>query len=643
MLVLATGLAALAQEIVVRGTDLPHEVKVEAPEAGYLWLEFPAPVAGLTPFLEVVEPKGVVCSSVALEARVPKGPLTLRLSDRWGRKPDVEIRAKVRFAAEKDAFETNDTADAARPAKFGQAMEVSIMPREDQDWFVLEAPGPGYLRVVWGATPNGLTPWCDFYREVVHQGTDLVRTEGGKVHVRLTDRWGGWSSPETFRVSFEFVEENDLLEPNDAPKLATAIENNLPYDVILAPAGDQDWFLVTAPGQGYLVPEVLEGPDFQTAWVFRPVAEGSEEMTSPVFATAGGPVLLRFSTRWGGADFNPYRIRVRFVPESDQLESATAATATIGTWYTVSFATAGDVDRCILNVERRSYCNISWTGFPKGWEMAWTLKPENGEAAAWQGWGGLQAGRYEVSWREKNGKSSFATFRLRFNLEEDPDRAEPQDDRASATPLRFNESRETHLLTDSDVDWFRVEVPEAGILYVLESQAWSLGAKAEHFSITLEDASGKQVPCHEVGKRKFGRIFSVSPGTWYIRAGTAAEYSHLVLTVDLATSAKIDVKDIHPSGVVFGFIGLDVDPATNAALEILARASGGVFRNATSSEGIEKEIRTMVVATAVAKIQPPPAPPAQGTSGGVPVLAIVAGGFILFAVAAGLFVWRFTR
>lgn len=631
--------AAHAEDLVVRGTELPREFTWEAPADGYLWLNVNEDAKGFTPFLEVLEPKGAKVNGARLQARVPKGPVKMKLSDRWQQKPDVEIRVSVAFRAETDAQEPNDDEKSARPVAPATKVSLAIMPQEEFDWFAIEVPAPGYLRAVWDNPPKGYTPWCRFLREDgVDQGQLLARVEPGKVFACVADKWHAYASADPMTVRFEFTPEMDAMEPNDTPAYATQIDAGAPYEAWLLPEGDVDWVKLTAPGPGYFVADVPADQGSDLVFRFRQGADGSDR-DAKVFATPGGDVYAGLLLRWGGHRDTPLRFQIRFVPEFDELEtgSGPAKRAETGRWYETGLITPDDVDSCVVDIPSRGVLYMDLRGAISD-QVHWTIARDGAAPQPFDGTEDLQPGKVTVSWRNSYGNWSEAPFSVRFNFRPDTDKDDPGDTATGARPMELGKSTHVALYTREDQDWFRLEIPRDGILS-LGFSGWSTDYRGD-FDGRFEacDEKGNPYPAVQVdGKDLFG-VYRVPKGAVLLRARSSAFYVEVDVLPELATGEPVNLGALHPSGVVFGFIGVDTDAGTNAGLEILARKGGGVFRKPEGSDAIAKEIRSIVVATKEAPLAPPVAPatavPARGSRAWIWFLAGGLGLLLLIAVVA---------
>ncbi|WP_186438471.1 S8 family serine peptidase [Cohnella terricola] len=162
------------------------------------------------------------------------------------------------FAMNPDAFEPNDTAATAAhlPAR-SQEWTGTFHKRGDVDWFVINLPKPGILKLT--VTPD--TTRIDPEIRIQPAGGQMIivdeRGDGGIEYWTLNNAKAGKyyfrisnavsSNPEavigTYTASLEYItDKEDFYEPNDSALTATPLTPDKIHNALIQTAKDQDWF-----------------------------------------------------------------------------------------------------------------------------------------------------------------------------------------------------------------------------------------------------------------------------------------------------------------------------------------------------------------------------------------------------------------
>ncbi len=181
--------------------------KVEVPEAGYLNAVVTEPAEDLTyNFRFVKKAQGKLKAGTEVEelqdteesnaVRVTKGTYIIGVSDRWNKKPSSFQKGKLKFVLvpETDSYEPNNSVKNAAPVSLGEEFSFAIYPRWDKDYFKVEVPQSGKLKVVVTEAAEGLT-YNYFFGDA--SGSELQSTEEknsldvdkGTYIIGLWDKW----------------------------------------------------------------------------------------------------------------------------------------------------------------------------------------------------------------------------------------------------------------------------------------------------------------------------------------------------------------------------------------------------------------------------------------------------------------------
>jgi len=103
-------------------------------------------------WLPDISPKGD--GLLLTDVKTP-GRYVLRITDANGMRSAQPYRVESRFTAAEDAFEPNDTAALAAPIALNGTVTGAILPKNDADYYVVEAPGKGTWSIEVISAPQG--------------------------------------------------------------------------------------------------------------------------------------------------------------------------------------------------------------------------------------------------------------------------------------------------------------------------------------------------------------------------------------------------------------------------------------------------------------------------------------------------------
>ncbi len=241
--------------------------------------------------------------------------------------------------------EPNNTIGEANKAVPQESFPISINPKADVDWFKMELPGQGYLKVQAGETPGNLELEVSFARYQEWEGEKEKRIRGwnrlpdavfipekGTWYFAVKDNYDDAYSKETVDIRASFLKEFDNHEPNDTPEDAAVVEPGEIINPAVYPKKDQDWFQVHVKEQGYLsvqsnhVPEGIK-PEVLFA-VYDPWAEPKKQeirswhgLPDACFVPDSGNYLIKLHDDYDdGCAESTFDLKVNFIKEMDQGE-----------------------------------------------------------------------------------------------------------------------------------------------------------------------------------------------------------------------------------------------------------------------------------------------------------------------------------
>ena len=344
-------------------------------------------------------------------------------------------RVRVDVQPVADQSEPNDEREAARPLPLGEWVEATLFPIGDHDYFKVEIPGAGRLRVEVSDVPDAVQPVLRLYGKKGNEiairygedGRDLVLErafltsdevvvllhDGPRGHAEhnWSSEWNNRASRAPYRLRALLIAAEDPSEPNDAREAARDMARNQEGEWTakgaVFPRGDHDYFAF----------EVPEGAPAE--WEI--IGTGFEPPLSPVFIV--------------------YR------PNGSEIKRFEVGTVSSERALVHRFTVSGPGKHCVLVCDG-----------PRGHR-------EHGWSSEWHNRGAL--GTYEITVRPSKGETTPAD-------EEKPALEPPAHARREGALLLDLGSgvveREEMLRPPLPEAWFKVRLPVAGRLRVEASE-----------------------------------------------------------------------------------------------------------------------------------------------------------------------------
>jgi len=241
--------------------------------------------------------------------------------------------------------EPNNTIDQASEVNYGEQFSLKIDPLGDADWFKVKVTNQGYIQVNSANRVEGVQLQVSFaqYQEWEEQKEKWCRSwhpvpdalfvkDAGDYYLKIKDEWDDGFSAEEFLVKIDFLEEFDFTEPNNSVEEAKMITFGEQFVAAVYPVGDQDWFKVKAPAQGYLeVVSKNELKGIQTEVRFVIYDEWSDPKTKDIrgwkhipqscFIPDSGEYYIVMHDAWDDETIaEAFDLKINFIPEFDLLE-----------------------------------------------------------------------------------------------------------------------------------------------------------------------------------------------------------------------------------------------------------------------------------------------------------------------------------
>src|SRR6056297_623256 len=148
--------------------------------------------------------------------------------------------------------EPNSTIAEANTVKPGEVFDISIDPEGDLDYFKVEIPEKGYLRVSVTNVPEDLVmeiryslfeEWEEKKEKVIrgwHRLPDAVYIpKAGEYYFLLHDDYDDKSSSQSMQVKADFIPEFHDFEPNNDIEQSTSLELGKDVNFAIYPTGDR--------------------------------------------------------------------------------------------------------------------------------------------------------------------------------------------------------------------------------------------------------------------------------------------------------------------------------------------------------------------------------------------------------------------
>lgn len=286
--------------------------------------------------------------------------------------------------------EPNNGPAEANPAALGKAFTTSIQQQGDSDWFKLQVPGQGYVRVMAKDVPGSIKPqvrYCTYDEwkdevKIIREWKylpDACAVQKGEYYVQLIDDYGNGSSPENFTLRIDFIDEMDPVEPNDSPRTAKEFALGSTRQAAIFPVGDTDWFKVAVAEQGYVQVVAKGAKDGVKPQVrYCTFNEWKDEVTvhrdwrylPDGFAVTKGEYYLQMIDDYGDrASTELFDVKLDFLAEFDKGEPNNspkeATTVASGTVFSPAIYPVGDTDWYRIAVPGQGYVCASARNVPE--------------------------------------------------------------------------------------------------------------------------------------------------------------------------------------------------------------------------------------------------------------------------------------
>jgi len=539
-------------------------------------------------------------------ARVEPGVIYIQIGDTYDdESSDKQIKANFQFVPETDTSEPNGSARLARSVKPDNTVAFKLMPQGDREYFRLDMPGAGYLQVSVDKSAKGaehLDPWVKIYDENLRQiGATAARVTKGAVYVQIGDSYDDEWSTQQLKAQFKFTADPDGAEPDEGFAFARPITSGAPFDVILMPDYDQDYFKLEVPGPGSIYARL----DSTRAPNIRPVLQFFNQYQEKIgdlsARTRGGTVYLKINTQRNQITTQPIGTTVIYLPDNPTAELMRRP----GEGIEVRLPTEGMIATVPVRSAKPGFFSVN-TLFPPAALEQFTIKliGPAGVAITPKGPKLHPAGIYHLVAHAKKGKSDIP-FAVRVDLAEPIDIYEPNDTESQATQIELPFHGWVCLHRQPHADHFRFESKKPG-LYQIRIDHPNQNPNTQ---FVIRHENQRSYPAAVTSVRHNRSTYSAL----YMRL--EARRYHLVLTGRAALDGNanpvrlsitpLNTGDHPPGDLRIMAFGLPEGSADYKAITDLSKMISTPVTTGEKAEDIARELRETVSDTNVADNRPP--------------------------------------
>ncbi len=485
----------------------------------------------------------------------------------------------------------NDSFATAQPLPLAAAVAARITPRGDNDWFRVEVPTRGELRVDVDPAPEDL----DLNAQIVNADHQVIAgwqgapgkgralsarfplPAPGQYWIQLVDGSNDAESSSLFTTNIDFVAADDPFEPNDSFGSASPLPTTAAFAPTIYPRGDNDWYKVWVAEPGLLqltasnVPDALDVYmqvfDLNGAavhgWV-GPARKGGDTVLDAELPAPGTYLIQVQDGSNDAATVEPFTFNVDFLPVSDEDEPNNSFSEAVivppSGSRKIAIFPRGDQDWFAIDVDHPGELSLLATNSPENLDIYLrVLDADSNQVIGWTGparkGGDVEAvadlakpGRYFINVTDgSNDAANPQLFDLQLTYIAQPDQYEPNNGPGDAAPLTLGGQILFNILPRGDHDWFRIEVPTAGEL------ALAVEEVAENLDIyyRVHDADRRQVVGWTGPPRKGGVTEGFAdlpgPGTYYIELSDGSDDARSIEHATLSTTFTPIAESFEPN------------------------------------------------------------------------------------------------
>lgn len=413
--------------------------------------------------------------------------------------------------ATNSAGEPNNSFGTATSIELSMAVEDTIAPSGDVDWFSLTVDQQGELRVgitsvaaelaisvrVWNANKDTVSNWFDPLAAGGDTEAIVDLVQPGRYFLEVADGANNADPEQAYELLATFTATADNGESNDSFGSATPLAFDLPVQANILPTGDADWYSFEVTHHGELSVQITgvsdelavslrlwnANKDTLTNW-FSPLANGGNT-NATIDLPQAGAYYLEVAGNSGERSTQPYTIETTFLEAADVFEPnnsfGTASPLTFGESRLANILPQSDVDWYRVEVDHHGELNIAITGMPT--ELAVSVRVWNDNKDTLTNWfsplsaGGEnnasvdlpEPGIYYLEVADAGEERSIDPYSITVFFTSAIDPFEGNDTFGTASHLSLDQAVQTNILPQGETDWHVFDVSHQGELQITAS------------------------------------------------------------------------------------------------------------------------------------------------------------------------------
>ncbi len=412
---------------------------------------------------------------------------------------------------ELSADEPNDTFGSASSITTGGAIQGTIAPSGDVDWYALTVDHQGELQIaitnvatelainvrVWNANKDTVSAW---FAPLAAGGDTLAvvdLAEPGRYYLEVADSAGNADSGQAYELQTIFTATADRDERNDSFGRAAHLAFDQPQQANILPSGDVDWYRLAVVEHGELSVQISDvaddlaisfrlwnsNKDTLSSWI-SPLANGGD--TSAILdLPAAGTYYLEVAGNSAQRSTQPYTIELGFLAAADAFELnntfGAAAPLAFGETMSANILPQGDSDWFSIETDHHGELKIAITNVPA--TLAISVRVWNSNKDTVSSWiaplaaGGdtlaavdlPAAGTYYLEVADAGSKRAIEPYSIAAFFTRAADPFEPNNTFGTASSFGVDQAVQTNILPQGDSDWHGFTVTHQGELQITAS------------------------------------------------------------------------------------------------------------------------------------------------------------------------------
>lgn len=628
--------------------ELPQTVQLEITEPAYINTELLKFPDKMNFFMDVPQNEKHASHANRGQAILTPGTHTLTIRDHYNRKAKGPIHLQLHVSPETDPTEPLQSNDNAREINLG-ANDLTLFPTGDVDFLKITLKDRGYLHFNVENPPKGLNLNCDVSDEFGNPlGTNAVHIPySGTFYVRCYDKYSSFGATDAIKLTCTYYPEDDPTEPNNTPAEASPLPIEAWRQIITAPHGDQDYFEINVPEQGYLTVATQDVPEHMNISTALHDANGQQMQIEYPYLVTSGKYYLRVFERYSGFNFQPYAIKTHLTPVEriTPLGAEKPTTVTAGEEYRTRLPRGSEQDKFQINLKKTSIVHVRGVFPDKTNYLLHYGEKDKYDIHSTDIWVRPSVMNPVFTIYSKYNNTTTEPLTILTEVEEEFDTNEPNDFMDQATPMELGKPLVAYNYPAYDADYYKIEIKEPGTYY--NHMVWGAeipADRADQFTVKLLDKDGKQVH----GIYYEGQFYGYSsrpmeikePGTYYLYIQARyGSHTPAMVAFNQKPLASADPVAKKTKGITLDVFvaGVELNDQAKANMERMVTAGGGSFVNAESADQIgEKltEITDKIEERSVVAETPVVEEKSSNT-----LLYII---LVLAVLAAAFFIWKKT-